>query len=525
MNAPATEAALQNSAPAFLHAPLAAIKLSTGRVQILRRARFQAGEIEDLADDIRAHDVIQPILLRYIDPPEGDFEYELVAGERRYLGSKIAGKDTIPAIVRDITVELAEEMQIAENIQRKSYHPLEEAEGYQRLCQIHKCSAKDLVPRVNKNEAHIYARMKLLQLCPQVKDQFYAGKLIASIALEIARIPDDKLQQEAARGCITGENTGEFYKEYLGPLLFEDAREYIETEFMRRIDGNRAIAEARKKKLPAIDGDDAAKLWKAPSEPPAGYELLDGEYWDGATRKPFAAVLSANDPAVVLIQNPFTGEAKRCLPKEAVIATFKAKKVLLPNHLKQRELPLAKTPAQAPAKTQQQGAGEIENAQQRATDFAAKKEQERMERDKRKQQLAIEIQIATFKAVRARYPKKLGKSELLLLLQLLDENVGASDVSEAIVSRPKSINKCQERELVAYILDYYYGHEVESPAYNETALLAAAKRYNVNAAKIARDITAAAESNEAAIARALKASTVKPAKNVSGKAGKKGGKK
>lgn len=512
MNAPATAAAttvLQNSALQFQMVPVEAIKLSATPMQILRRSHFNQQSLAELTEDVKAHGVMQPVLLRTIIPSQGGVAYELVAGERRFMAAQAAGLTAIPAMSREITDNDMVEMQIAENLQRENLHPLEEAEGYQQLCKIHGCAARDLVPRVGKNEAHIYARLKLLKLCPQVKEEFYLGKLIPSIALEIARIPDEKMQRLAAKGCITGEDTGEFYRDGSGPLLFEDAREYIETEFMRRIEGNRAIAEARKAKLPAIDGDEAAKIWKAQSEPPAGHELLDGHYWINGERKAYCDVLPANAPGIVLIQSPFTGEAKRCLPRDAVIEIFKAKKKPLPNHMKQRELPI-NVPAKAPSSSSPSrggpevgmgkahaAGGEIESAQARAAEFAAKKEKEREERETRKAQLAIDIQIAVFNAVRARYPRKVGKPELLNILTLVNQ----IDPPESGLFHPiddLALSKMQERELIAYMLDYLYAHNVESAEYDNGALLAAAKRYGVNPAKIAKDMTAAFEAKERA---------------------------
>lgn len=535
MNAPTTAAALQNSAPEFLNVPLVKIKLSTAPVQIIRRARFGDVELTQMADDIKAHGVMQPVLLRYLDPPQGGLEYEMIAGERRYLASRMAGKSEVPALVRAIPEDFAEEMQIAENIQRKSYHPLEEAEGYQRLCQIHKCSAKDLVARVNQNEAHIYARLKLLKLCPLVKVEFYAGKLIPSIALEIARIPDDKMQQQAAKGCITGEDTGEFYRDGTGPLLYEQAKEYIETEFMIRIDGNREIAQWRKDKKTAIDGDEATKLWKNASEPPAGYELLDGFYWVDGARKNYCEVLSANMPGVVLVQSPFTGEAKRCLPRDLVIEAFKAKKVKLPNHMKQRELPLEKAPS-APAQSDakpvaglpekwpfgtapagaQTGKAQTTTPAAEKVRAAAAALETQQEREQREAQLPMEIRLATFKAVRARYPKKFGKPELLLLLKFFFD----PDDYPSIVQFPKDPTKSQERELTAMILDCLYAFELDLPQYDDTALMTACKRYSVNAAKIKADMTAAFKKKEAEITRASAAPVSKPkAVKVKGAAG------
>lgn len=517
MNAPATAASLQKSAPHFQMVPLDQIKLSATSLQILRRSHFNKQALAELAADVKAHGVMQPILVREVQPAQGNVRFELVAGERRFMASRTAGLTDIPAMTRQISDIDMVEMQIAENLQRENLHPLEEAEGFQLLCAIHKCAAKDLVAKVGKNEAHIYARLKLLNLCPQVKEEFYADKFIASIALEIARIPDPKMQQQAAKGCITGDDLGEFYRDASGPLLYEEAREYIATEFMLRVDGNRAIEQARKDKKPVIAGDDAVKIWRNEASPPNGYIRIDAEYWAGNTRKQFADILGADPEGVVLIQRPSSGEAVKCLPRARVIEIFIAKKATLPDDMKQRDLPLHKPagspPPSTPAFAKSVPTGvvsKVADAKKAAADAAAKQKLKE-ERDARKIQLDIDIQIAVFRQVRAKVPKKAGRAELRDIIALLETNAGNSDCSAAIAPRPKSLDKCQERELLVLILDYLYAHEIEQAGYNSAPLMAAAKRYSVNAGKITKDLTAAFEERERGLNRAPAiAKVVKP---------------
>ena len=93
------------------------------------RRFFDEAKLAELADNIRQHGVLQPILLRPL--PEGEAgTYELVAGTRRYRASKLAKRDSIPATVRELTDAQALELQVIENVQRVDVHPLDEAQGY-----------------------------------------------------------------------------------------------------------------------------------------------------------------------------------------------------------------------------------------------------------------------------------------------------------------------------------------------------------------------------------------------------------
>ena len=176
------------------------------------RKHFDAAKLEELATSIKAHGVLQPILVRAWTPgmtlpPNkcfGDMQdhFEIVCGERRWRASQIAGQAFIPAIVRELTDKEVLELQVVENLQREDVHPLEEAEGYERLMKFHGYTADTLAEKIAKSRAYIYGRLKLTALAPAARDLFYEGKLTASTALLIARIPGTGLQVKAA-GEIT----------------------------------------------------------------------------------------------------------------------------------------------------------------------------------------------------------------------------------------------------------------------------------------------------------------------------------
>jgi len=187
--------------------PLKWIVLSASESQIQRRMRFAKSDIDELAESLKVHGLINPILVRR-NPLKGDDGapdrmFELVAGERRFLAAQAAGLQSIDATVRDLTEEQVLEIQLIENLQRVDLHPLQEAEGYEQLMKQHRHKADELGDKIGKSKAYVYARLKLLALCKEARAAFYDGTLSNSTALLIARIPNDGLQKQALKEITT----------------------------------------------------------------------------------------------------------------------------------------------------------------------------------------------------------------------------------------------------------------------------------------------------------------------------------
>ena len=183
------------------------------------RKHFSEAALQELATSIEAQGVLQPILVRQWEvgmslPPKKVFGdmigvHEIVAGERRWRAATLAGLAEIPAIVRTLTDVQVLEIQVIENLQREDVHPLEEAEGYERLMKEAGYTADTLGEKVGKSRGYIYARLKLLALAPAARELFYDGKLTASTALLIARIPGAQLQLKAAAEITKPDWKGE----------------------------------------------------------------------------------------------------------------------------------------------------------------------------------------------------------------------------------------------------------------------------------------------------------------------------
>lgn len=186
------------------------------------------GELGELVEGIRAHGILQPLLAR----PKGK-AYELVFGHRRLRAAKVAGIAEVPVMVRELDDETALEMQLIENAQREDIHPLEEADGYEVLHTKHGYSVDEIAAKVGKSRASVYARMKLLELCPAARKAFYEGRLSPSTALLVARIPSPKLQLEAIEE-IAGdpESKNEYDRDNMGA---REAAAVIQQRFMLRL--------------------------------------------------------------------------------------------------------------------------------------------------------------------------------------------------------------------------------------------------------------------------------------------------
>lgn len=219
------------------------------------RKRFDEAKLNDLAESIRMQGVLQPILVRKAVKPNPrtnwpfptpklsddehfDQHFEIVAGERRYRAAKLAGLANMPCFVRELTDLQVLHAQVIENLQRDDLHPIEEAEGYEKLMQQKDAagnpySAEHIGGEVGKSRAYVYARLKLLALCTEAREAFFKGDLDASTALLIARIPVHKLQIEAVKK-VTEKAQYDTGTHREGDVLmsYRAARDYIQDTFM-----------------------------------------------------------------------------------------------------------------------------------------------------------------------------------------------------------------------------------------------------------------------------------------------------
>lgn len=188
------------------------------------RKRFNADDLQELANSIKLHGVMQPILVRPTNSLEVAagtapfFEYEIVAGERRYRAAKLAELEYIPAIEKELSDIETMQLQIIANMQRADLHPMEEAAGFKALLENKDAGSWDadqLAEKISKSRSYVYNSLKLNELCTYAKDMFFDGKYGREIALLIARIPGAKLQQQAAKQIIELEMSYRSAKNYI----------------------------------------------------------------------------------------------------------------------------------------------------------------------------------------------------------------------------------------------------------------------------------------------------------------------
>lgn len=148
------------------------------------RKTFSDEELADLAASIKEKGVLQPILLRAVTGKP--YMYEIVAGERRFRASKMAGLNEIPALVKSLTDENAMEIALIENVQRENLNPIEEAAAYKNLMEKCEYALSDVSRLIGKSESYIRNAMRLMDLPVEVKNMVEQGILSASHARTIA---------------------------------------------------------------------------------------------------------------------------------------------------------------------------------------------------------------------------------------------------------------------------------------------------------------------------------------------------
>src|SRR4030042_146740 len=166
---------------------------------------FDQWELQQWADSIKDLGVLQPIIVREKKglPVLGVPDYELVAGERRWRAAALAGKTDIPCVIRELDDVQVLKTQIIENLQRKDIHPLDEADGYQRLIETAGYTIEQVAAELGKSASYVYQRIKLRELIPEGRKLLVDGKITAGHAILIARLAPDQ-QQEVGKRVLSG---------------------------------------------------------------------------------------------------------------------------------------------------------------------------------------------------------------------------------------------------------------------------------------------------------------------------------
>ncbi len=163
------------------------------------RKEFDQEKLQELADSIRQHGVVQPIILR-----QNGERYVIVAGERRFRAARLAGLDKVPAIIKDLDEAQVMEVALIENLQREDLNPIEEAAAIRFLMQQHDLTQEEVSRRLSKSRPAIANSLRLLSLPEPVQDYLRRGKLQAGHARALAGLQDPEAQAMLA-DKIVGE--------------------------------------------------------------------------------------------------------------------------------------------------------------------------------------------------------------------------------------------------------------------------------------------------------------------------------
>ena len=164
------------------------------------RNSFNDDSLNELAESIRENGIMQPLVVRPIE--EG---YELIAGERRWRASQLAGLTKVPVIIRDVDDQTALELALIENLQRENLDPIEEAKGYEQLMDQFDLTQEEVATKVGKNRATVANSLRLIKLPPGVQSYVRDGMLTSGHAKAILALKQAKNQIAAANQAIKKE--------------------------------------------------------------------------------------------------------------------------------------------------------------------------------------------------------------------------------------------------------------------------------------------------------------------------------
>ena len=163
------------------------------------RKRFDDESLQELADSISQHGIIQPLTVRKLSSGY----YQIIAGERRWRAARLAGLQEVPVIVIEADDRKAAELAMIENLQREDLNPMEEAAGFQSLIESYHLTQEEAAQRVGKSRSAVTNALRLLGLTPSVRKLVEEGKLSAGHARALVPL-SPSLQESAANAIVSG---------------------------------------------------------------------------------------------------------------------------------------------------------------------------------------------------------------------------------------------------------------------------------------------------------------------------------
>ena len=210
----------------------AILELSIAEIQanpFQPRLYFDPAQLEELSSSIREYGVLQPVIVRVVDG-----EYQLVSGERRFRASKLAQKETIPALVRQLSDREVAEMALIENLQREDLNYFEEAEGYARLIQEFQITQEEVAKKMGKSQPTIANKLRLLHIPERVRREISVDVITERHVRSLLKLKNEEQQLDVLN---------RIYKNNLNVRQTDD---YIETLLIAE---EKNIREQKKKKM------------------------------------------------------------------------------------------------------------------------------------------------------------------------------------------------------------------------------------------------------------------------------------
>ena len=188
------------------------------------REVFDEKALKELAVSIKEHGVIQPIIVRNVNG-----KYEIIAGERRYKASALAGLTKIPAIVRDLDDKESSKVALLENLQRKNLNPIEEARTYQKILELDQMTQEELAKTMGKSQSAVANKIRLLSLSEEVQEALLKEEISERHARALINIPDIKNQKEMLKKVIAEKMSVRVLEEEIKKMYPKDDDDGDET--------------------------------------------------------------------------------------------------------------------------------------------------------------------------------------------------------------------------------------------------------------------------------------------------------
>lgn len=338
------------------------------------RQTFDEQALAELARSMAGHGMIEPIIARAHPSKKG--KLEIAAGERRWRASELAKMETVPVIVRELNDKQMLELATIENAQREDLHPLEQADGYERLIKEFGYTPEKIADGIGKSRAHVFQIRKLRALAPSMRKAFLDNEMDTTLATVVARVPSAQMQEQAWKALKDQFRDGFSFriaadfirKNYMLDLgrapfnitdatlvakagacgvcpkrtgnqadLFPDVRNGNVCADPSCFNEKRAAAQAKEiKTLEAkgtgvIVGAQAKRLMPYGSyvEHGSGYRMANERCYDDPKQRTWGQLAKAADAAPLMIQNPHTGNLEPIVKESEVKKALEAKGVKL----------------------------------------------------------------------------------------------------------------------------------------------------------------------------------------------------